>query len=71
MKNLMKGISLMVMFLSFQGLVSAAVEVTAAPAEESKAVVTDEQKKADELKKGIIAGETAPVAPVAAATESK
>ncbi len=69
MKNLMKGLSLLVIFLSFQGLASADVEVTAAPVEESKAVLSEEeQKKADELK-GIIADETAPAAPAETVAE--
>ena len=61
MKNLMKGISLMVVFLSFQGLVSAA-EVAAVPTDVQQAIAdvkTDEEKKA--IAEGVAAGETAAI----------
>lgn len=61
MKNLMKGISLMVVFLSFQSLATAA-EVAAVPTDVQQAIAdtkTEEEKKAEELK--LAAGEVAAI----------
>ena len=72
MKNLMKALSLMVVFLSFQGLVSAAEVAIDTAADAGTAVAVDtektEEEKAAELKN---IAEADLAAPAVAAVEAK
>lgn len=68
MKNLLKGLSLVMLFLSFQGLASADIAAVASEkATDATAVVTDEEKKAEETA-AVVADTAVPAVPV---TEAK